>query len=101
MTERERLIELLKHEFGTKVSEITADYLLANGVIVPPCKVGDTVYWIENDNIKSGIAWQFGYESHLWLSIKTSKTKVVVLRCDLLYFTKEAAEEALKEREGE
>lgn len=46
MQGRERLIELLKHEFGTKVSEITADYLLANGVIVPPCKVGDTVYCI-------------------------------------------------------
>lgn len=43
---RDRLIELLKHEFGTKVSEITADYLLANGVIVPPCKVGDTIYCI-------------------------------------------------------
>ena len=24
--------------------EFVADYLLANGVIVPPCKVGDTVY---------------------------------------------------------
>lgn len=23
-----------------------ADHLLANGVIVPPCKVGDTVYWL-------------------------------------------------------
>lgn len=23
-----------------------ADYLLANGVIVPPCKVGDTVYYL-------------------------------------------------------
>jgi hypothetical protein len=25
-------------------AERVADYLLANGVIVPPCKVGDTVY---------------------------------------------------------
>lgn len=24
-----------------------ADYLLANGAIVPPCKVGDTVYFID------------------------------------------------------
>lgn len=39
---RDRLIELLKHEFGTNVAEITADWLLANGVILPPCKVGDT-----------------------------------------------------------
>ena len=48
MTERERLIELLK-EVNTMrnmrqgLGEC-ADYLLANGVIVPPCKVGDTVY---------------------------------------------------------
>ena len=27
----------------------TADYLLANGVIVPPCKIGDTVYKVVND----------------------------------------------------
>lgn len=53
---RDRLIELLKGA-ENKVSEmltrpleleewlgIYADYLLANGVIVPPCKVGDTVY---------------------------------------------------------
>lgn len=26
-----------------------ADYLLANGVIVPPCKVGQTVYKVVND----------------------------------------------------
>lgn len=44
LTERERLIKLLNHEFGTEVSEIVADYLLANGVTMPPCKVGDMVY---------------------------------------------------------
>ena len=55
---RDRLIELLKGAEG-KVTEtlsvalpldewlgIYADHLLANGVIVPPCKVGDTVYVI-------------------------------------------------------
>ena len=29
-----------------KLLDMTADYLIANGVIVPPCKVGDTVYVI-------------------------------------------------------
>ena len=28
-----------------------ADYLLANGVIVPPCKVGDTVYFVLKDKM--------------------------------------------------
>ena len=56
MTERERLRELIyAWEFEeSKVSiadcdtdksfERLVDKLLANGVIVPPCKVGDTVY---------------------------------------------------------
>lgn len=49
MNERERLIELLKscsHYICEQddLIERIADHLLANGVIVPPCKVGDTVY---------------------------------------------------------
>lgn len=49
MTERERLIEVLNkscEERGWLMNGAgtIADYLLANGVIVPPCKVGDTVY---------------------------------------------------------
>ena len=55
MTDRDRLIELLM-DFSKPDNPITqmaerriieriADYLLANGVIVPPCKVGDKVWW--------------------------------------------------------
>lgn len=56
MTDRERLIELLKNSklcsypFGEQYSDGTigkiADYLLANGVIVPPCKVGEELYCV-------------------------------------------------------
>ena len=52
---RNRLIELLKKadentssKFITDYEDVIADnvdFLLANGVIVPPCKVGDTVYY--------------------------------------------------------
>jgi hypothetical protein len=28
------------------IAKVQADHLLKNGVIVPPCKVGDTVYWL-------------------------------------------------------
>jgi hypothetical protein len=50
MNERERLIEKL-YEWGNKENdgvraESIADYLLEKGVIVPPVKVGDTVYGI-------------------------------------------------------
>lgn len=52
MTERERLIELLKNvPRNTRAFyDQFADYLLANGVIVPPCKVGDTVYILAGHN---------------------------------------------------
>ena len=65
MTERERLIELLKNDSCESpmlcdpnckyaslkrcYEERTADYLLENGVIVPPVKVGDTVYEIREN----------------------------------------------------
>lgn len=54
MTDRDRLIELLsrKQDYGVVLgahraiidNDVLADYLIANGVILPPCKVGDTVY---------------------------------------------------------
>lgn len=50
---RDRLIELIQDTFNKQFYErkrfnagIAADYLLANGVTVLPCKVGDTVYVI-------------------------------------------------------
>ena len=46
---RDKLIELLKYRRHLETSEL-ADVLLANGIIVPPCKVGDTVYAITKDN---------------------------------------------------
>ena len=63
MGDRDRLIELLKKDNcpspffcdeKCKYANLkrcyqarTADYLLANGVIVPPCKVGDKVYIVK------------------------------------------------------
>lgn len=51
MTDRERLSELLEdtlHEWECDVSVRTlteiSEHLIENGVIVPPCKVGDTMY---------------------------------------------------------
>ena len=47
---RDKLIELLDGKsIDTKADvEYVADYLLENGVIVPPCKVGDTVYQLDD-----------------------------------------------------
>ena len=56
MTQRERLTEIVNNapfgrgtlgeNFIESVSEKIADYLLENGIIVPPVKVGQTVYYI-------------------------------------------------------
>lgn len=51
MNERDKLIKLLEETGmieGTSRCNIVADELLANGVIVPPCKVGDTVYQLDD-----------------------------------------------------
>ena len=57
MTDRERLIELVGNYpcmstaedcFMESIASDLADHLLANGVIVPPCKVGDLVYVLED-----------------------------------------------------
>jgi len=58
MTDREKLIALLddgcykacSDASGKKVNEVLADYLLENGVTILPCKVGDTVYSIWEDD---------------------------------------------------
>lgn len=50
---RDRLVQLMQ-EWGDKNTdsfpfESVADYLISNGVIVPPCKVGEILYLIQVD----------------------------------------------------
>jgi hypothetical protein len=47
-----------------------ADYLLANGIIVPPCNVGDTVYYVHETY------WDEDYENY----ITTEKYKQSILQ---------------------
>ena len=57
MSEKERLIELIKRSLmkhidkSCKLADNIANDLLENGVIVPPVKVGQTVYAISRDDI--------------------------------------------------
>ena len=53
MTERERLIGMLDDYMGNVFlkNDGLADYLLKSGMIVPPVKVGDTVYAISRGTI--------------------------------------------------
>ena len=125
--ERERLIELLEEakikaletigSLNNGFGEWYADHLLANGVIVPPCKVGDTVYFIyetcdeegingcvldckvEQLGIDSKSAW---YQLKLPLGVKLSGYFRNNTLGKTVFLTKEEAErelKALKERE--
>lgn len=64
-------------------------------LVVLPCKLGDTVYWIENGIIKSAVVQQFGYESYIWISGNVGRKVVILSEKRPLYYTKEAAEKAL------
>ena len=108
---RERLIELLGQIRGDEIAltneeaDILIDHLLANGVIVPPCKVGDIFYGINETS----------YDDYEVLGFKFSTRKgddkdvlIVLTTYDMefvwgeeAFLTKEEAENVLKERERE
>ena len=109
MTQRERLVELLAKGMGyTNL----ADYLLENGVIVPPCKVGDTVYFLYNrifadrpdltPRIYKTNDWYFDIDkkgiSILPRSIHSYKGKHHYYLGETVFLTRAEAEKALKER---
>jgi hypothetical protein len=79
---RDRLIELLKRKYDhfcdqcginkdSHYTENLADYLLENGVIVPPCKVGDNVW------LKKPLNWQ-----HMEWGIEEGKISMIQQKAD-------------------
>ena len=133
---RDRLVELIKqvdsyctsaaccykcmgHGKGADCFDyLIADHLIENGVIVPPCKVGETVYcihkthWDENykDYIKSEKLKQGVLQVVYSPKLKTNlMLEVKEFDWDLfnnwmkgeVFLTKEAAEQKLKEMRGD
>ena len=106
MTDRDKLIELLDkaHKKFIKSDNVyefdfIADYLLANGVIAPPCKVGDVVY-----SLMGGFVEDMKVNRVL-LSLKPNEQHPIDYIKELddfgktVFLTKEDAEEKLKELE--
>lgn len=68
---RGRLVDLINdcrymEGYGIDLVEKQADYLIENGVIVPPCKVGDTVWAIENVwHLDDKTTWTYHYEKEV------------------------------------
>ena len=109
MTDRDRLIELLEdtaHEKGGMPSfGDIADYLLANGVIIPKFNVGDTVWYITGiykPIVKSAIVEEIIINSNgvSDLYVKNDMGGYFGNSVDIFYPTKEEAEKALAERSG-
>lgn len=114
MTDREKLIELLRKSgasFENALPEEIADYLLANGVIVPMCYIWQPIWYIcehvyagtveiEEGKIsmiqqKADKSWKFR------ITVNSSVWDFTPDKIGTRYFlTKEEAEQALKEREG-
>ena len=117
---RDRLIELIGEAKAMEASgidckvtyEYIADYLLANGVIVPPCKVGDTVYYL-NTTYHMALKRNAIYEAKVTRIVTTDlgTCLVIQIRTDgvgcweipdirdwgkTVFLTREAAERALK-----
>ena len=113
MTERERLIDTLgefpvwhstlKERWMPEAVEKLADHLLSNGVIVPPCKVGDVVYFLDAICVDDS----YCINNCCCIDCKYAELQVREIDFDLsmykeigktVFLTKEDAEKALKER---
>ena len=117
MTDRERLVELIEKTFavqyaarGLLTAQHTADHLLANGVVVPLCKVGDKTFLLLEDLFDG---WEV-VESYCCEIVEKGrwKTYSMVVDCPAIgntlefytgdfgrtvFLTKEEAEQVLKE----
>ena len=112
---RDRLIKLLKLNPHFDVLwdggwEEIADYLLANGVIVLPCKVGDVVYiledWVyrifleEKEVGTISIQGTNDFSKELWEDCRGGLIGAFADFGKTLFLTREEAEQALKGGEG-
>lgn len=117
MSERGKLVEIIgnisiggipfKANFYKPTIEKIADQLLENGVIVPPVKVGDTVYEIQQDRTlqKWYVYGIIKYDGQEWVAkAKNNKNKwnyidktfAFRLFGKTVFLTKKLAEKALK-----
>ena len=116
---RERLICLIKNAEKAfpndkpvlDIEEFVADHLLADGIIVPPCKVGDTVYVVYHEELSEAMVINLDYNYYtnprLWLTVEVYskifgtielKNRIDLLLGKTVFLTWEEAEAALKEK---
>ena len=105
--QRERLVELViasVNGCARNWAEVIADYLLANGGLFPPLKIGQELWDIHYNKPRkwkvvylgyNGKEWHFNI--HWWKDKHNFKTMSITYPFvgKMWYFTKEEAEEAL------
>ena len=108
---RDRLIELLRkaeikeppiHRKIIDFAEVgvLADHLLLNGVIVPPCKVGDVVYVTDK---RAKLYWKgkiismyYTNPVDIQFAVAFTDGEILIYDNDEIFLTEEEAEQALK-----
>lgn len=99
MTDREKLVELIEQVYYCSIEEL-ADHLIANGVIVLPCKVGDEVWGIRSyhgvKHPQQGRVDEMYFTSDMRLNIRV-KHICIGNWGEKIFLTREEAEAALKE----
>jgi hypothetical protein len=99
---RERLIELIQTSVdgcARHWAEVIADYLIDNGVVVPPCKVGQTVYVVDK---RLNVWWQgevdcvYCNKNSFEYGILFDNDEYGAYNEEDVFFTKEEAEQELK-----
>ncbi|MBR2388139.1 MAG: hypothetical protein IKB02_09835 [Clostridia bacterium] len=100
MIERKRLIELLEKvaiEKDCPQMDVVADYLLANGVIVPPAPIGTKYYRVVEKQGKYKGVFYYIREAKLdYYNVG----KALKDFGKTVFLSREEAEKALEEREG-
>lgn len=114
MTDKEKLTNII-HNAQNKYlnllkfeSSILADHLIANGVIVPPCKVGDTVYALYNGKVLKANIFSMKIETEDDKYVYMLKLKIfdhffqfkTFLLGKTVFLTREEAEKALERSKG-
>ena len=119
---RDRLIVLVKESLMKHIdkscllAENIVDDLMANGVIVPPCKVGDTVYCFSHRPFNRSVISNEVYEAHVVRIVTNHFGTSLVIQIHnrygvtevpqitdfgkTVFLTREEAERALKGGEG-
>lgn len=98
----ERLYDDVSEEKKKSFEEFISDYLLENGVILPPCKVGDTVWEIEDpffeDDDKGTVVESKVEQFYIGTSLDLIEMKDFDT---YIFLTKEEAEKALAEKRAD